>query len=364
MPTRQTAKKRVGWIDIAKGIAILLVLWGHAMREPMRLESAALDCSYRVIYTFHMAFFFWLSGYVYQMTNGRVSQISMRNFVQKKLKTQFFPWAIYSMFCYIAFAAALHVPSFSRILQSAGYQGGVSLPFFMLRCLQGNNLYAFHLWFIYTLFLISILVAVIDRSIQHFHTKPVFIWIGMIALSFLGTLLERMKLLPFGDWIGLFRYVCMYLPFYLLGILMYSWKLPRTCCMLWGFAALAYMIIRAMFFSGFIGDAIDAPSLPLELLLRYLSYALLPGFMLLLCTFCSWLDTKRTAWLAYLGRASFYIYLLHQPFCCAFIGNALYSKLGVPALPTMFVCLIISIAVPLAWERMMLYLRKLRASAA
>lgn len=68
---QQSAKQRVGWIDLAKGAAILLVLWGHAMRDPMRVENWALDYSYRVIYTFHMAFFFWLSGYVYQMTRGK-----------------------------------------------------------------------------------------------------------------------------------------------------------------------------------------------------------------------------------------------------------------------------------------------------
>lgn len=69
--TEQPAKQRVGWIDLAKGAAILLVLWGHAMRDPMRVENWALDYSYRVIYTFHMAFFFWLSGYVYRMTRGK-----------------------------------------------------------------------------------------------------------------------------------------------------------------------------------------------------------------------------------------------------------------------------------------------------
>lgn len=37
--TEQPAKQRVGWIDLAKGSAILLVLWGHAMRDPMRVEN-------------------------------------------------------------------------------------------------------------------------------------------------------------------------------------------------------------------------------------------------------------------------------------------------------------------------------------
>lgn len=68
---QQSAKQRVGWIDLAKGAAILLVLWGHAMRDRMRVEKLVLDHFYRVVYTFHMAFFFRLSGCVHQMTRGK-----------------------------------------------------------------------------------------------------------------------------------------------------------------------------------------------------------------------------------------------------------------------------------------------------
>ena len=39
------------------------------------------------------------------------------------------------------------------------------------------------------------------------------------------------------------------------------------------------------------------------------------------------------------------IYLVHQPFCCAFLGVVLYNRLGVPALPTMAACLAASLAV-------------------
>ena len=47
------------------------MLWGHAIRDRMRVEKLVLDYFYRVVYTFHMAFFFWLSGCVHQMTRGK-----------------------------------------------------------------------------------------------------------------------------------------------------------------------------------------------------------------------------------------------------------------------------------------------------
>lgn len=54
------AENRIGYIDIAKGIGILLVVIGHSM----------LNGSYpfRVIYAFHMPLFFFLAGFCYDST--------------------------------------------------------------------------------------------------------------------------------------------------------------------------------------------------------------------------------------------------------------------------------------------------------
>jgi fucose 4-O-acetylase-like acetyltransferase len=49
--------QRIAWIDVARGIGILLVVLGH-------LDSGL---SSRIIYAFHMPFFFFLSGYVHKV---------------------------------------------------------------------------------------------------------------------------------------------------------------------------------------------------------------------------------------------------------------------------------------------------------
>ncbi|MCU1321256.1 MAG: acyltransferase 3 [Acidobacteriaceae bacterium] len=49
--------ERIAWIDVARGIGILLVVLGH-------LESGLPS---RIIYAFHMPFFFFLSGYVHKI---------------------------------------------------------------------------------------------------------------------------------------------------------------------------------------------------------------------------------------------------------------------------------------------------------
>ena len=54
-----TSSGRIAWIDIVRGIGILLVVLGH-------LETGFPE---RVIYAFHMPLFFFLSGYVHKIQN-------------------------------------------------------------------------------------------------------------------------------------------------------------------------------------------------------------------------------------------------------------------------------------------------------
>ena len=52
---------RVFWIDLVKGIAIILVVVGHILQ--MRLQPL-LTGLYEFIYNFHMPLFLFMSGYV------------------------------------------------------------------------------------------------------------------------------------------------------------------------------------------------------------------------------------------------------------------------------------------------------------
>lgn len=65
-------KKRVSWIDIAKGIAILLVFFGHTLSTPKEFAD--------FIYSFHMPVFFALSGYCFSLKGN------FRDFITKKAK--------------------------------------------------------------------------------------------------------------------------------------------------------------------------------------------------------------------------------------------------------------------------------------
>lgn len=70
-------RKRIEWIDMAKGYGIILVILAHTGVNP-RLNHW--------IYTFHLPLFFFLSGYVFNAGNN------FKDFVFKKLKTMVIPY--------------------------------------------------------------------------------------------------------------------------------------------------------------------------------------------------------------------------------------------------------------------------------
>lgn len=63
-------KIRIQWIDIAKGLGIILVIIGH---------SGAPDIIRKYIYGFHMPLFFIISGYLYNTPkNGELKELIIK----------------------------------------------------------------------------------------------------------------------------------------------------------------------------------------------------------------------------------------------------------------------------------------------
>ncbi|MBQ7528903.1 acyltransferase family protein, partial [bacterium] len=69
--TEQNTKKRIDWIDFAKGVSIILVIFGHCMiegRTELLLKS--------VIFSFHMPLFFILSAVTFKLSTNNDQFIS------------------------------------------------------------------------------------------------------------------------------------------------------------------------------------------------------------------------------------------------------------------------------------------------
>ena len=82
-------KKRVLWIDVARGIAILLAVFGHCIGKLFNPGN-------RFILAFHMPLFFFLSGMCISE-----SIISAKNYLVKKVKTLLVPQAVLGILNFI-----------------------------------------------------------------------------------------------------------------------------------------------------------------------------------------------------------------------------------------------------------------------
>ncbi len=137
---------RILWLDIAKGITIILMVIGHTS-IPMTLSN--------FIYSFHMPLFFIASGW---MTNWE--QYSIGDFVIRKIRTLLLPFAIYS--------------AIVLMIKECALEGGGEW------LLKGWLGYA--LWFIPVLFFASILGRIIYLCKQKIMVYSMMFFLLMIGV--------------------------------------------------------------------------------------------------------------------------------------------------------------------------------------
>lgn len=326
-------RQRIEWIDAAKGIGILLVVLGHAFRDEMRAQSGICEFVYQAIYFFHMPLFFVISGLTFGLSWRKDSKSPLR-FVKKRVQTQLVPVFAYATAIYLCFLAAYQLPAIQQALSTSGYQMYPYLEYLKLTALQ-NNPYAIHLWYLWILFILSTVTFLCLRWGAKNKRTEICFAAGALILAVLAAFLTLPVLAErlFG-----------YLVYFAAGILLSSRqqllkksRIANAAAVLSWVFMLAYCLLCALRYewrflneTGLALCKLVANTFIIYSILR-LSERLKNCRILLCC-----------------GRESYSIYLLHQPFCCGFVGAILYNKLKLPALAVFIVCCVLSIALPAA----------------
>ncbi len=169
---------RISWVDICRGIAILFVMYAHALPSD----------SYRyMFYAFHMPLFFFLSGIVFKENFP-----SYWGFVKKSFKTILLPYLLFAVLTYFFWFLKEHTTHNTMhdfLEQVYGILYG-----------NGNLGYLYFnvaLWFLPCLFLARIGFAAITRV----STQMRFLIPLLIGLSIIGYVLSSyysFLKLPFG----------------------------------------------------------------------------------------------------------------------------------------------------------------------
>lgn len=338
-------KRRVKWVDTAKGIGIILVLLGHAPRDIMRLEYSWIDFGYYFIYTFHMHFFFFLSGYLFIYSAKEQPGMGIFAFLRRKAKGLLVPWLLISLLVY-SLIILVNKISLARVMLEGTFLEQMPLKEYWLESLSGDNPYCTHVWYMYTLFFVQILVFLLLKIYQRLterEKEPLQFWIILEVISVVVYLF-----LPVG--LPVLVSIKGYILYYLLGAICcraglekmtrFSWWMvfgPIICIMnviavdmgRWNNALGQYAVSCLCVFFG-------AP------------------IMILLMVCAARKIGEKSPLLTWLGKNSFMIYLFHQPFGCAVLGTVLVLLLPkklVYYLLIMILCIIASVGIPIIVEK-------------
>lgn len=168
--------KQLAFISYMQIIGIILVVVGHSMHEYPDNDMGRTTLLYRMIYSFHMPLFLFVSGFlmVYGMElKGR--SISWRNFVASKLRRLMVPFVVLTA-----------VTFFPRAMMSGMADEPVTLSAesFLKSFIYTGNLVIPYFWFLqvcFTLLVINFTILHIGRRL-HLPDLPVFATLLLIFL--------------------------------------------------------------------------------------------------------------------------------------------------------------------------------------
>ncbi|MGE7115104.1 acyltransferase family protein [Lysinibacillus sp. NPDC047702] len=137
---------RIRWIDTAKGLGIIIVILGHAYPP---------DNWLKIIYSFHMPLFFFLSGYLFSVKKYN----SLGKFISNKSRSLLIPYFIFSILSLIYYATT---PLF---ISNEINWPKLFVGFFYSNGISGWLDYNVALWFLTCLFVVEIIFYFILKKI-------------------------------------------------------------------------------------------------------------------------------------------------------------------------------------------------------
>ncbi len=149
-PAPRQPRQRLLHIDVAKGLGMLLVVYGHLVQAASPGETAWYATTRDVIYTFHMPFFLYLSGYVFFLTGAhRRIGAAWRSLVASRADRLLVPFAFFGIVIIVGKAVAAQ---FGEVHEGVG-----SIPAGLWRVLSNTpDNPTISIWYLLVLFVYSL----------------------------------------------------------------------------------------------------------------------------------------------------------------------------------------------------------------
>lgn len=150
-------------IDALKGFAILLVVLGHSIQT--NLTNFDDNIIFRVIYSFHMPLFMFLSGFIAYKTKEFNLKLLFKKF--KILVIPFISWYLVSY-----------------ILK--GYYSSINFQEYIIRCVKSPDWGLWFLWVVFLCFCVLTIAMRLNKYLGDFSILLCFIILKLIPINIFG----------------------------------------------------------------------------------------------------------------------------------------------------------------------------------
>lgn len=152
---------RLSYLDIAKGIGMFAIVWGHVMLK---------GWSNQFVYAFHIPLFFFISGMLFNASKYKNGWA----FVLRRAKTLLFPYLVFSVLTWLIWVAVKHfshehVYYLYPLKETIRARGSV-----------GYMLHNLPLWFVPCLFVVEVL---------YYYVNKLPVWLNLLIcclFAFIG----------------------------------------------------------------------------------------------------------------------------------------------------------------------------------
>jgi fucose 4-O-acetylase-like acetyltransferase len=288
-------KERELWLEYAKGIGIFLVVMGHVnlgFLQANMFKSSQLIMKYIhfFIYSFHMPLFFIISGYLYSKTWNVHNLTDYKRNITKKVINLGIPYIIFSIF-----------QGLIKIIMSSSVNSEISIEDIIKIPFKPINQF----WYVYALIGIFAVISLIDVVIKNNIAVFLIAILFMICKLYLKTnipIIDLTMYYSFYFYIG--KLLCVYKSilekkaFLYISILLYS----ILCLGVLMNKGVVYM--NNIFTYSSNNKALES-GINLWIMISVIM-ALLASYAVIYLSKC-----LKNRFIAYLGKNSFQIYLLH-----------------------------------------------------
>lgn len=297
LPNSPLPKARDISLDIAKGIGISLVVFGHVINglTAARIVGTQdfIQNIYYIIYTFHMPLFFFLSG----LTVERSLAKGTTNFLKGKAATIIVPYVVWSV-----------LQGLSQTVASDSLNNPFKIQYILDIYISPIG----HFWFLYSLMICHLIAAAVSG-------RQAFL-IGVAIIALVASQYST----------GLIAQTGYHFAFYAAGVVLHrgmsllptDWRRAVPA----GIAALAACVALDLIVAPYINWRYSHPAVIPAAALG------LTGVLLISRIPAAWTISQVAA---YAGRLSLSIYVMHVMACAG--ARIFLLKAGVPHIPAVYI---------------------------